>query len=107
MQLPHPHPTNPTDKPLSNPETFDSQHLLPPQQLNSISARPYLKQHLFPAVNSALLQLLDHIQTSGELSRYWSTVDKLNEEARRAARKLERRRKRIEMGSDYQTSEGE
>ena len=37
--------------------------------------------------------LLNHIQTSGELNKYWSAVDKLNDEARKAARKVERERK--------------
>ena len=51
--------------------------------------------------------LLNHIQTSGELNKYWSAVDKLNDEARKAARKVERERKRIAMGSDYESSEDE
>ena len=51
--------------------------------------------------------MLKHIQTSGELTKYWSAVDKQNDEARKAARKVERERKKIEMGSDYQTSDEE
>jgi len=51
--------------------------------------------------------LLSHIQTSGELSKYWNAVDKENDEARKAARRVERERKRVEMGSDYQSSDGE
>ena len=52
-------------------------------------------------------QLLDHIQESGELERYWTIVEKENEEARRAARKLEKERRRLEMGSDYEMSADE
>ena len=52
-------------------------------------------------------QLLDHIQESGELERYWTIVEKENEEARRAARKLEKERRRLEMGSDFEMSEDE
>ena len=56
----------------------------------------------------ALKQLLEHIQSSGELNRYWSAVDKQNDEARKAARRVERERKRLEMGSEYnETSEEE
>ena len=51
--------------------------------------------------------LLTHIQTSGELAKYWNAVDKENDEARKAARRVERERKRVEMGSDYESSEGE
>ena len=45
--------------------------------------------------------LLDYIQQSGELDLYWSVVEKKNEEARKAARRLEKERKRLELGSDY------
>jgi len=51
--------------------------------------------------------LLTHIQTSGELAKYWNAVDKQNDEARKAARRVERERKRVEMGSEYESSEGE
>eukprot|EP00347_Sterkiella_histriomuscorum_P016299 403353717 len=53
-------------------------------------------------------QLLDYIQgDSGELDKYWSIVEKQNDDARRAARRLEKERRRLEMGSDYESSEGE
>jgi hypothetical protein len=54
-----------------------------------------------------LKQLLEHIQTCGELNRYWSAVDKQNDEARKAARRVERERKRLEMGSEYNDSSEE
>ena len=52
-------------------------------------------------------ELLVHIQSSGELSKYWSQVDKQNFEARKAAKKLDRQRRRIWMGSEYESSDGE
>ena len=52
-------------------------------------------------------KLLDHIQESGELERYWNIVEKENDEARKAARKLEKERRRLEMGSDYEMSADE
>ena len=52
-------------------------------------------------------QLLDYIQKSGELDKYWSIVEKQNEEARKAARRLEKERRKLEMGSDYETSSEE
>ena len=51
--------------------------------------------------------LLHHIQSSGELNKYWNAVDKQNNDARKAAKKAYRETKRIEMASDYQSSEGE
>lgn len=55
----------------------------------------------------AMKELLDFIESSGELSKYWKTVDQQNDEARKQARRVERARRRIECGSEYQTSEGE
>ena len=52
-------------------------------------------------------KLLDHMQESGELERYWNIVEKENDEARKAARKLEKERRRLEMGSDYEMSADE
>lgn len=37
--------------------------------------------------------LIEYIQTSGELEKYWTEVDQQNNEARKAARKLEKARK--------------
>jgi hypothetical protein len=51
--------------------------------------------------------LLDYIQESGELEHYWSVVEKKNDEARKIARRLEKERKRLELGSDYNSSDGE
>lgn len=34
-------------------------------------------------------------------------MEKKNEDARRAARKIEKERRRLEMGSDYESSQGE
>jgi hypothetical protein len=44
------------------------------------------------------------IQENGELDKYWQDMEKKNEEARRAARRLEKERRRLEMGSDYESS---
>ena len=66
-----------------------------------------MEQRVFGDVRACMKQLLDHIQESGELERYWNIVEKENEEARKAARKLEKERKRLEMGSDYEVSEDE
>ena len=84
------------------------------------TAREYLEKMVFPDLRSALhnvslisyphahpeplSQLLTTINQNGELEKYWQEVEKKNEEARRAARRLEKERKRLEMGSDYETT---
>ncbi len=72
-----------------------------------MNTREYLDGKVFGDVRVAMRQLLDHIQESGELERYWNIVEKENEEARKAARKLEKERRRLEMGSDYEMSADE
>ena len=62
---------------------------------------------MFKDVRVAMRKLLDHIQESGELERYWNIVEKENDEARKAARKLEKERRRLDMGSDYEMSPDE
>ena len=72
-----------------------------------MNTREYLEGKVFGDVRVAMRRLLDHIQESGELERYWNIVEKENEEARKAARKLEKERRRLEMGSDYEMSADE
>lgn len=52
-------------------------------------------------------ELLKHIQNTGELEKYWKDVDKKNDIARKIARKEQGERKRIEMGSDYVSSDND
>ena len=72
-----------------------------------MTTRSYLENKVFADVRIAMRKLLDHIQDSGELERYWTIVEKENEEARKAARRLEKERRRLEMGSDFEMSEDE
>ena len=52
--------------------------------------------------------LLEYIQgESGELDKYWNIVEKQNDDARKAARRLEKERRKLEMGSDYESSDNE
>lgn len=76
-------------------------------KITNQNARNFLEDNLFPDLRNALKDLLSHIQTSGELTKYWSAVDKQNADARKAAKKVERCRRRIWMGSEYESSEGE
>lgn len=62
---------------------------------------------MFSDVRLAMRRLLDHIQNSGELERYWAIVEKENDEARKVARRDEKERRKLEMGSDYEITEDE
>ena len=63
-----------------------------------------MSSKLFPSVRGALKHLLDEIKANGELDVFWNAVDKENDKARKAARKVERERKKIAMGSEYNES---
>ena len=47
------------------------------------------------------------INTNGELEKYWSHIEKKSGSARRAAAKLEKMKRKLEMGSDYDDSGNE
>ena len=72
-----------------------------------MNAREFVEQNMYSVVRLAMKELIEYIQTSGELEKYWSAVDQQNNDARKAARKVEKERKRIEMGSDYNSSDEE
>ena len=50
--------------------------------------------------------MLTHVETSGELQKYWKLFEEADDRAREEAKKIERERRKLEMGSDYE-SEGE
>ena len=51
--------------------------------------------------------LIEHITATGELEKYWQSVEKENDQAKWEARKVEKQRKRVEMGDAYISSGGE
>ena len=75
--------------------------------MSKINTKEYLDENLFGIVRKAMRNVLNYTQTSGELDKYWLAVDKKNEVARKAARRVERERKRVEIGSAYQSSDEE
>ena len=75
-----------------------------PDRITNANVRSFLEGNLFPDLREGLKQLVDEIHDNGELDKYWAEAEKKNEVARRAARKLEKERKRLEMGSDYKTT---
>ncbi len=44
------------------------------------------------------------ISENGELEKFWTTIEKKSSSARRAAHKLEKLKRKLEMGSDYEDS---
>lgn len=73
-------------------------------RITNANVRSFLEGNLFPDLREGLKRLVDEIHENGELDKYWAEAEKKNEIARRAARKLEKERKRLEMGSDYKTT---
>lgn len=47
------------------------------------------------------------IHENGELDQYWKTIEKKSAQARRVATRLEKMKRKLEMGSDYEDSEEE
>ena len=73
-------------------------------RITNANVRSFLEGNLFPNLREGLKRLVDEIHDNGELEKYWAEAEKKNEIARRAARKLEKERKRLEMGSEYKTT---
>ena len=44
-------------------------------QLSNLNARPYLEQNVLPDLRECIKDLLRYVQQSGELDRYWVTVE--------------------------------
>ena len=62
---------------------------------------------MLPVLRKVLTDLLNEIESTGELNNYWNAVQQKNAEKRTLARRKERSRQRIQQGSEYETSEGE
>ena len=78
--------------------------ILNTENITNVSVRNFLENKLFPDLRVSLKELVDIIHENGELEKYWSEVEKQNEDARRAARRLEKERRKLELGSDYEES---
>mmetsp|Transcript_27932 Transcript_27932/g.24706 ORF Transcript_27932/g.24706 Transcript_27932/m.24706 type:complete len:178 (+) Transcript_27932:11-544(+) len=81
--------------------------ILNTDNITNVTVRKFLEDKLFPNLRVGLQELVDMIHDNGELDIYWEEVEKKNEEARRAARRLDKERKRLEMGSDYEDTVSE
>ena len=84
------------------------------EKITNLNVRNYLESNLFPDLRTALQkvspddsQLVDEIHANGQLEKYWQEAEKKNEVARRAARRLEKERRKLELGSDYESSQDE
>mmetsp|Transcript_11790 Transcript_11790/g.11725 ORF Transcript_11790/g.11725 Transcript_11790/m.11725 type:complete len:89 (-) Transcript_11790:259-525(-) len=67
----------------------------------------YLEKHAYPDIKMALQEFIAIIHENGELEKHWATVEKKSYQARRAANRLEKLQKKLEMGSDYEDSGNE
>ena len=46
---------------------------------------------------------MTHAEANKELAKYWKQVEEVNENARNETKKIEKERKKLEMGSDYES----
>ena len=67
----------------------------------------YLENFVYPEVKLALGEFIHTIHDNGDLERYWNTIEKKCYSARKAVARLEKLKKKLEMGSDYEGSDDE
>ena len=46
------------------------------KEITNQNAKEYLNNNVFADVRVVMKQLLEHLQSSGELERYWSVMEK-------------------------------
>ena len=63
--------------------------------------RPYLEKHLLPDLRQGIKELLHEIINNGALDKHWAKQEKENQQVVKQARRAERDRKRLAMGSAY------
>ena len=76
-------------------------------KLTNESMRNYVEQSLNKDIKQAMNLLVEHINQTGELERYYKSVILVNNQKKIEARREEKERKKIEMGSAYDLSEDE
>ena len=74
-------------------------------KITNQNQKEWCQENVFDEIRVVIKLLISHIQQSGELDKYWERVNELNNEARKAARKVEKQRQKIERGSDYESSD--
>ena len=67
--------------------------------------REEIEEKIYGDVRKAMAELVKYLRTSGELDKYWNKVEQQNENARKEARRVEKDRRKIEMGDEYQSSD--
>ncbi len=78
----------------------------------------YLEKCVYPDLKIALAEVSDNnihsmiqfiatVHENGELEKHWTQIEKHSSQARRAAIKLEKMQRKLEMGSDYDGSDND
>ena len=75
--------------------------------LTQHNIRPVLEKSMLPDLRLSVKELLKEIIVNKELDRHWLTKERENARLHRATRRAEIDRKRLEMGSEYETDEEE
>ena len=74
-------------------------------KLTQLNTTPHLEEVILEDLRESLKELLSYIKQSGQLEKYWANIDQRNDLLRADAKKEWRDRKRIELGSAFNSEE--
>ena len=75
--------------------------------MSNQNMRPILEEKMLPDLRLGIKELLQQIVTNKELDRHWHSKERENQKLIKETRRAERDRKRLEMGSNFQSDEEE
>jgi len=74
-------------------------------KLTYLNTSPHLEKVVLGDLRESLKELLSYVKQSGQLEKYWANIDQRNDLLRAAAKKEWRERKRIELGSAFNSED--
>lgn len=74
-------------------------------KLTQLNTTVHLEEVVLDDLRESLKELLSYIKNSGQLEKYWANIDQRNDLLRADAKKKLRERKKIEIGSAFNSDE--
>ncbi len=74
-------------------------------KLTQLNTTPHLEEVILNDLRESLKELLSYIKNSGQLEKYWAKIDQRNDLLRADAKKKRRERKKIEIGSAFNSED--
>ena len=72
--------------------------------ISNRNVEKYLEDEVFCQIWGAMKRLLETVSENGELYKHWTQVEKQNAHARKLARRIAMQQKKLEEGSDFQST---